>query len=585
MTASLAKIGGVSDYFHVRAFDALGRVTTAYHGGSGGHAVSEKRVDFTYNAAGQPTSTMRYASFTTASPVALTQQSYDEHGRLIYIDHLGIAPGSTFGEAHGYDYDDANRLTRYTNLIDGILADYDYDNRGQLTAADHFNDIYDESYGYDDNGNRESENGAAYDIDPNNRIYHDDTYLYQYDDEGNVTRREPVGGRTYTEYTWDHRNRLIRVTQGDESQVTSDIEYKYDAFNQLIGRTSTSDGVVLTSTAFAYEDGQVVLQFHKLGTGDLTANDLSNRYLWGPAVDQLLADEQVSELFTAANNETLWALTDHLGSVRDVVDSNGDLRIHRNFDAFGNIVDETHYDANGAVVTGGQAGYVDEAFAFTGRYFDKSTGLQNNLHRWYDPNVGRWLSEDPIGFAAGDPNLYRYVGNSPTMHTDPTGEIPPLIIIGIGIGAFFGAMSSANVANAPAPGDPVFPDTGPGGGEPENVLIGAGVGGAVAGAARGISGIVGRGAATSTKFVGMTNNQIVKSIGGDQLKLLKGWMGTGPAGARNAIGKPLPKGLTKYSLRAYREIAVRQIKANNDPIGTQAERLKLINQALTKLGG
>jgi RHS repeat-associated protein len=111
--------------------------------------------------------------------------------------------------------------------------------------------------------------------------------------------------------------------------------------------------------------------------------------------------------------------------VRDVVDSNGDLRIHRNFDAFGNIVDETHYDANGAVVTGGQAGYVDEAFAFTGRYFDKSTGLQNNLNRWYDPDVGRWLSEDPIGFAAGDANLYRYVGNEPTMGTDATGLSGP----------------------------------------------------------------------------------------------------------------------------------------------------------------
>ncbi len=39
----------------------------------------------------------------------------------------------------------------------------------------------------------------------------------------------------------------------------------------------------------------------------------------------------------------------------------------------------------------------------------------------YDPTVGRWLSQDPIGFQAGDPNLYRYVGNSPTNFTDPSG--------------------------------------------------------------------------------------------------------------------------------------------------------------------
>ncbi len=62
----------------------------------------------------------------------------------------------------------------------------------------------------------------------------------------------------------------------------------------------------------------------------------------------------------------------------------------------------------------GQTGYVDEAFSFAGRWLDQATGLQNNLNRWYDSKTGRWLSEDPLGFAAGDANLYRYVWNQPT---------------------------------------------------------------------------------------------------------------------------------------------------------------------------
>lgn len=53
------------------------------------------------------------------------------------------------------------------------------------------------------------------------------------------------------------------------------------------------------------------------GTGTLDADDLSNRYLWGPVVDQLLADEQIDWTNNEANGEVLWALTDHLGTVRD----------------------------------------------------------------------------------------------------------------------------------------------------------------------------------------------------------------------------------------------------------------------------
>jgi len=72
----------------------------------------------------------------------------------------------------------------------------------------------------------------------------------------------------------------------------------------------------------------------------------------------------------------LWAMTDHQGSVHDMIDSNADLRIHRRYDSFGNIEAETHYNASGTTVTSGQTGYLDEAFAYTGRLLDEDTGLQ-----------------------------------------------------------------------------------------------------------------------------------------------------------------------------------------------------------------
>jgi RHS repeat-associated protein len=58
---------------------------------------------------------------------------------------------------------------------------------------------------------------------------------------------------------------------------------------------------------------------------------------------------------------------------------------------------------------------------FTSREFDAETGLYYNRARYFDPTTGRWTTEDPMGFAPGDPNLYRYVFNSSTMLVDPSG--------------------------------------------------------------------------------------------------------------------------------------------------------------------
>lgn len=53
--------------------------------------------------------------------------------------------------------------------------------------------------------------------------------------------------------------------------------------------------------------------------------------------------------------------------------------------------------------------------------YDEVTELQNNINRWYNPKLGKWLSEDPIGFEGGDTNIYRYVGSNVITQTDPDG--------------------------------------------------------------------------------------------------------------------------------------------------------------------
>ena len=81
---------------------------------------------------------------------------------------------------------------------------------------------------------------------------------------------------------------------------------------------------------------------------------------------------------------------------------------HRRYDSFGKLRSES--DAN-----------VNFPFGYAGRPLDPTTGLYNDQNRWYDPTQGRFLSADPSGFAAGDANLFRYVGNNPLGNSDPTG--------------------------------------------------------------------------------------------------------------------------------------------------------------------
>lgn len=104
----------------------------------------------------------------------------------------------------------------------------------------------------------------------------------------------------------------------------------------------------------------------------------------------------------------LWGLGDHEGTMRDIVRNDRTVVDHRQFDAFGNMTSES-------------APATDFVFGYTGQTLDKATGLYDYGHRWYDPSVGRFASEDPSAFSAGDMNLYRYVNNDPLNNTDPTG--------------------------------------------------------------------------------------------------------------------------------------------------------------------
>jgi RHS repeat-associated protein len=400
-TSLFAAIGSTADFKNTYGHDNLDRLTVVMQQGqAGGNAVADKRVDFGYLADGQYDQITRYADLAGTQLVAASTYGYDGAGQLTSLVH---AKASTIFAGYGFTFDAASRMTAFTNSAHPSEdATYTNDATGQLTGADRTGSTDDEAYVYDENGNRVTANGDAYTTSANNRIASDGTNTYAYDAEGNITRITNIATGDYRDLTWDYRNRLVQVTQFDSSDVEQwRVEYVYDAFNRLIGRTEYTGGSSTPSAddIFIYDGYQMVLKLDASG-------NVESRTLWGAGVDQILATED-------ASGDVTWPLTDHLNTVRDIVsyDSSTDttsLDNHIVYDSFGNVVSETNSS-------------VASDFLFTGRYTDAHTGLQWNLNRWYVPSIGRWASEDPIGFTAGDPNLARYVGNGPTTRVDPRG--------------------------------------------------------------------------------------------------------------------------------------------------------------------
>lgn len=148
------------------------------------------------------------------------------------------------------------------------------------------------------------------------------------------------------------------------------------------------------------------------------------KYGWSAIVDRC---NTLSNSGTVIVTNRYYFQKDHLGSIIGLTDSSGSL------------VQSYKYDVYGSVYVSSGTGYIamkdftgnlhGNTRFFTGREYDKETGLYYLRARYYDPVVGRFMSRDPIG-QVDDVNLYGYVGNRPLKFTDPTWRAKAIIIIG-----------------------------------------------------------------------------------------------------------------------------------------------------------
>ena len=148
-------------------------------------------------------------------------------------------------------------------------------------------------------------------------------------------------------------------------------------------------------------------------------NNLKAKYLHS-GVDQIWRMERKDTPYydESFQEQYFYFLRDRIGNITEVTNFVGDVVQRYVYDVFGKI---TIFDGDGNQITASSEKYLENPFTFTGREYDRETGLYYYRARYYDPEVGLFLSEDPIHFAGKDFNLYRYALNNPTTYSDSTG--------------------------------------------------------------------------------------------------------------------------------------------------------------------
>ena len=282
----------------------------------------------------------------------------------------------------------------------------------------------------------------------------------------------------------DNRLRVLRALRGSlksakifnhEVHKEHEEDNSYDAYNRRIARTydkngpNTSGG--LSSQYYVYDRTDAIIDFYDSdgpsnigGTSSASAPVLWNRYLWNvsQATDGLLAQESypLASGEGQGEGELWWTLPDRLGSIREYQRADNNVTYIYYYDSYGNKSMSLIVQAGITYTAGEVVGYSmvigagahlivsslivntftpgagstlsflpvgspvinrDFRYLFTCQEYDSTAALYYYDARWYDSVTGRFFEQDPIGFTAGDSNLYRYCNNSPTVYTDSAG--------------------------------------------------------------------------------------------------------------------------------------------------------------------
>ncbi|MDM5181981.1 RHS domain-containing protein [Massilia sp. DJPM01] len=352
---------------------------------------------------------------------ALTSQfRYDPMGRMLsqVAAPGGVGEGAAPLIARKYDYDASGNLLAIDDRRNGRTT-YSYDVLGRILSA--LQPQSDERFAFDPAHNLLDDSIAGVGRIEGNRVRVFEDKRFEYDAHGNLSEKL-VGRHTRMRFEWNAAHQLVKavVTRnaGDAVPTVQTVKYVYDPFGRRIAKRD-SFGV----TRFAWDGNRLLCERRASHT---------RTYLYEAASFVPLAQYDSVDAHEpqapSLRGRLHYLHTDHLGTPRELTDADGSLAWAGSYRAWGNVLTVDIPAPAAAALEQVQP------IRFQGQYFEAETGLHYNRFRYYDPDIGRFVSQDPIGLAGGF-NTYQYAPN-PVTWVDPAGlSGTPIVVIGEGQGA------------------------------------------------------------------------------------------------------------------------------------------------------
>ncbi|WP_437735759.1 DUF6531 domain-containing protein [Sorangium sp. So ce1335] len=289
-----------------------------------------------------------------------------------------LARGSDEQAREELRWEPGDRLAAVVDAGLGPIV-FERDARGRLASARHANGRL-EHRAPDATGNLfRDASRADRTYGPGGEIRRAHGAQYIHDDDGHLIEKVRPGGARW-KYAWNAAGQLREVTLPDGRTVT----FSYDALGR---RVKNRSGDMETTWVW---DGQVPLHEHRSGEAPIT---------W------VFEPESFAPLGKIQGEARYGIITDPLGAPSVMFDEAGEVAWNLRLDVYGAPEDE---------VAGAMC-----PWRWPGQYEDPETGLYYNRFRYYDPELGRYISPDPIGLEGGL-NTYAYVPD-PTIASDPLG--------------------------------------------------------------------------------------------------------------------------------------------------------------------